>query len=149
MPDALQIPADQLIEVPPQFLPAFLTAVSDWIVDLAMRLEGSVCGETRQPWRASEDELCKSMSMALDDRYAIANALDDGTPVPVDAVRMHLSDAIAALHLELSQALELDDDRAVAVREEQLRHDLFAWSASRGLEVAGRWPRENDRGEES
>lgn len=128
MPDVPQIPADQLIEVPPQFLPAFLEEVSNWIVTLAQEIEGSgFAGTVEQPWREREDDLAESMLLALRDRAAIMRALDHGTPIEAGVIRFRITEAIDGLHLQQSEALALDDDLAVEQREEELRSEMRAW----------------------
>lgn len=108
-------------------LTGFLTAVSDVLVCRAQDIEGSVVGETMQPWRDQEDEYLAAMAEALEDRAAIVRALDHASPLDVELVRQHIDTVIAYF------AVPPEDDCAESRQRRQTGLDLVAWRDANGL----------------
>lgn len=125
----MSITTPEEIEVPAEFLSAFLWAVTDALVLRAQDIEGSAVGELRQPWRAREDATMEAMTVALADRSAIIRALDADAAVPVEIISMYLVDALDYLDVDVS-SLSHEEDLMDAAFHEQTRRDMTAWAST-------------------
>ena len=106
------------IEVPREFLPAFVIASNLAVMQQVEALDNSLSLDYTEEGRREDDAALAVLENAMSERLAILRALDDGAAVSIEVLRRHVDRAMA--HLD-SVIYELAGN-ATAASEADLEH---------------------------
>jgi hypothetical protein len=124
------------IEVPREFLPAFVIAGNMEVMKRVDGLENGLSLDYTQHGRVRDDEKIAVLQGSIDGREALLRALDGGGPLPVAMVQRYIEDAIEHFRSVLRDLVDENVNAETAAEVARILRDLIAWGIGHDLAIA-------------